>query len=194
MKQRNKSVLAGKIESPVPMEVHHHLPDFEQDHGAFADGLLTQTSDFNYDEIDRALGLVEAAPPDAREQAGELVRQIFAYCFKGKRGLNLRTATAKFVVIAAGLRPDVLGDESQTELAANLGLTKAALSKANVKFQDAFGFKFQRSRSADARAKMRAVRLANPVARNKKPAVGTGNQTVTTEGDTPPAGKESFRF
>jgi hypothetical protein len=120
---------------------------------------LTQTTDFDYDAVDEALRFVEAAPADARAQAGEVIRQVFAYCFG--RG-NLTAAAAKFAVIGAGLRPDVLDDATQTDLAQRLGLTKAALSKASVKFQDAFGVKFSRSRSADGRAKMSARRLGGP--------------------------------
>lgn len=181
MKEHHKAILAGKLETPVDMNEQHHAPTVEQDHVAFADGELTQSTDFDYAEIDRALGLVEAAPPDARQQAGEVLRQIFAYCFQSKRKLNLRTAAAKLAVIGAGLRPDALADESQTELAASLGLTKAALSKASVKFQDAFGIKFSRSRSSDARAAMRASRLAQGgVSRHKRKDTRPSNQTVTT--------------
>jgi hypothetical protein len=124
---------------------------------------LTQTSDFNFDDIDTALGLVEEAPPAARAQAGELVRQIFAYCFKSRQGKpNLKTAAAKLAAIGAGLRPDAFDDATQGELAAQLGLTKAALSKTSVKFQDAFGIKFARSRSKEARQRMAAKRLGGP--------------------------------
>ena len=181
MKEHGKAVLNGKLETPADLNEHHHAPTVEQDHVAFDHGELTQSTDFDFDEIDRALGLVADAPPDARQQAGELVRQIFAYCFKSKRKLNLRTAAAKLAVIGAGLRPDALADESQTELAASLGLSKAALSKASVKFQDAFGVKFSRSRSSAARAAMRAARLAQGgVNRRKRKSAGTSNQTVTT--------------
>jgi hypothetical protein len=188
MKEHGKAILAGKLETPVDLNEQHHAPTVEQDHVAFADGELTQSTDFDYAEVDRALGLVEAAPPDARQQAGELVRQIFTYCFQSKRKLNLRTAAAKLAVIGAGLRPDALADESQTELAASLGLTKAALSKASVKFQDAFGVKFQRSRSSAARAHMAAARLAQDgVSRHKRKDTSTSNQTVTT-GQAEPGG------
>lgn len=145
MKKRNKGILRGKIESPVALEVHHHLPDFEQDHGAFADGLLTQTTDFDYDEIDRALGLVEAAPPDVRQQAGELVRELFQFCFGANRKKLcahwLRTATLRFAVVASATRPEILNDLTHGEIASQLGLTKAAASKALVLFEDKHGIK-----------------------------------------------------
>ena len=186
MKKHGKAILNGKVEQPASMNEHHHRPDVEQDHVGFDAAEVVQTTDFDFAEVDRALGLVEETPPDARQQAGELVRQLFAYCFKSKGKVNLKTAAAKFAIIGAGLRPDALNDETQTKLAARLGLTKAAISKASVKFQSAFGIKFRRSRSVSARAKMRARRLGGP-ARHRKAAadgqsanqLGTSNQTVT---------------
>jgi hypothetical protein len=186
MKKHGKAILNGKVEQPADMNEHHHRPDVEQDHVGFDAAEVVQTTDFDFAEVDRALGLVEETPPDARQQAGELVRQLFAYCFPSQRKLDLRTAAAKLAVIGAGLRPDALNDASQTELAARLGLTKAALSKASVKFQSAFGIKFSRSRSVSARAKMRARRLGGAAIHRKAAAdgqsanqLGTSNQTVT---------------
>jgi len=163
IQKHGKAILAGKVETPGAMvPPPAQMPD---DHAAWQRvsgenyAELTQTTDFDYDAVDEALRFVEAAPADARAQAGEVIRQVFAYCFG--RG-NLTAAAAKFAVIGAGLRPDVLDDATQTDLANRLGLTKAALSKASVKFQDAFGVKFSRSRSADGRAKMSARRLGGP--------------------------------
>jgi hypothetical protein len=184
IKKHGKAILKGKVETPAEIE-KHHFPTVEQDHAGFADGELVQAQEFDFAAVDEALGLVESTPPDARQQAGELVRQLFAYCFS-QRKLDLRTAAAKLAVIGAGLRPDALDDKTQTELARQLGLTKAAMSKASVKFQDAFCIKFSRSRSVSARAKMRARRLGG-LARHRKAAadgqsanqLGTSNQTVT---------------
>jgi hypothetical protein len=164
IKKDGKAILAGKVEQPVDMNERPHHLDIEQDHAAFdASGVVVQTTHFDFDEVDRALGLVEIAPIEARQQAAELVRELFVWCFKSnKRHAPLRTASARFAVIAAGLRPDLLSDDSQTELAQRLGMTKAALSKASVRFQDAFGIKFSRSRSLSARASMRARRLGGP--------------------------------
>ena len=174
MKKHGKAILNGKVEQPASMNEHHIHLDVEQDHAAFAaTGEAVQVVDFDFDEVDRALGLVKETPPDAREQAGELIRQLMAYCFPAGRKLNLRTAAAKFAAIGAGLRPDALSNASQTALAENLGLTKAALSKASVKFQDAFKIKFARSRPLSSRAKMRARRLGGPD-RHHKRAEGDG--------------------
>jgi hypothetical protein len=163
IQKHGKAILAGKIEKPGAMVPPP--PQMPDDHAAWQRvsgenwAELTQTTDFDYDAVDEALRFVEAAPADARAQAGEVIRQVFAYCFG--RG-NLTAAAAKFAVIGAGLRPDVLDDATQTDLANRLGLTKAALSKASVKFQSAFGVKFSRSRSLSARAKMRARRTGGP--------------------------------
>jgi hypothetical protein len=154
----HKGFLRGKIETPVDLNEHRHEPDLQQDHAAFdAPGDLVGVVDFPFEEID---GVLESAPEDARQLAGEVIRQVFAYCFS-KKG-SLTAAAAKFAVIGAGLRPDVLSDATQTDLAKRLGLTKAALSKASVRFQDTFGIKFSRSRNESARAKMRARRLGGP--------------------------------
>jgi hypothetical protein len=155
----HRAVVEGRrIETPVEIS-HRHEPDLQQDHAAFdAPGDLVGVVDFPFEEID---GVLESAPEDARQLAGEVIRQVFAYCFsKG----SLTAAAAKFAVIGAGLRPNAPGldDATQTDLAKQLGLTKAALSKASVKFQDTFGIKFSRSRNESARAKMRLRRLGGP--------------------------------
>lgn len=196
MKEHGAAILAGKVETPGPMvPPPAQMPDGVawQNVSSSGDGQtyaeLTPTCNFDFDALDEALGFVEAAQPSAREQAGELVRQLFAYCFKARAKVNLKTAAAKFAMIGAGLRPDdALHNASQTELAAQLGLTKAAMSKASVKFQSAFAIKFARSRSLSGRAKMRAARLAqHGVNRNKpKAKADTGHPT--------PLGKNSFSY
>ncbi len=160
IKEKGKALLTGKLETPASMTVHHHALTPEEDHAAnIGPGEVVPTIEFDYDEVDRALGLVESPPEDARQLAGEVIRQVFAYCFGNG---NLTAAAAKFAVIGVGLRPSVLSDATQTDLAKRLGLTKAALSKASVKFQDKFGIKFSRSRNESARSKMRARRLGGP--------------------------------
>ena len=188
MKEHHKAILAGKLETPVDLNEQHHAPTVEQDHVALDHGELTQSTDFDFDEVDRALGLVEAAPPDARQQAGELVREIFEFCFKarGKKfsASELKTAAMRFAIVVSGLRPDILNDATHGELAKRLSRTKAAASKASVKFEDKHGFQFARSRSLQAREAMRVARLAQGgVPRNKRAKVAIpAEQPTTTEG------------
>lgn len=162
IRKANAGVLAGKIELPVDLNEHNRESEFEPDLVGFSeDGHRVGVVEFDFAALD---GVLESAPEEARQMAGEAIRENLPYCFGNG---NLTAAAAKFAVIGAGLRPDApgLNDATQTDLAKRLGLSKAALSKASVKFQDTFGVKFGRSRSLSARSKMRARRLGGP-ARN----------------------------
>jgi hypothetical protein len=113
-----------------------------------------------FKDLDEAAELISETPPTVRELAGELFRQVAAFCFRGDK--PLRIATAKFAVIIAGLRPEVLGDRSLAEIGAELHLTKQSMSNHSRKFSDAFKVRFQRSRSFESREHMRAARLGGP--------------------------------
>jgi hypothetical protein len=118
------------------------------------------TENFDFDAVDEALGFIAEAPPSAREQAAELLRRLLTWCFN-HRG-SLRSALIRFTAISAGLRPDLLENRSGRELASALGVTKQAFAHASLKFSDAFGIKFARSRSKEDREHMRAARLGGP--------------------------------
>jgi hypothetical protein len=118
------------------------------------------TTDFPFDEIDQALGFVHESPPAAREQAAELFRTLATWCFSGSK--SLRASMVKFVAIAAGIRPDLLDNRSLRELASELGCTKQNLAHQAVKFSDAWGTKFARSRSKEGRQRMAAARRGGP--------------------------------
>ena len=159
MKKSGKAILNGKTETPAVFEHRHDLTP--EDHaGSVAPGDVVQTVDFNFDDVDIALGLVEAATPDAKQEAAELFGRIMAWTFRPP--VNLRIATARWATICAGIRPDVLNDRTLAELGHEIGLTKQDMSKHGRSFQDVFGFKFSRSRSEQACAKMRARRLGGP--------------------------------
>jgi hypothetical protein len=68
----------------------------------------------------------------------------------------------KFVTIISGLRPELLGDRPGIDLAAELGISKQALTRQSLRFQDAFNIKFSRSRSKDQRERMAAARRGGP--------------------------------
>lgn len=183
MKKHGKAILKGKVETPAEIE-KHHFPTVEQDHAGFADGELVQAQEFDFAAVDEALGLVESTPPDARQQAGEVLRELFQFCFGTQRkklgAKELKTAAMRFAVIVSSLRPDVCNQATHGELAKHLGRTKAAASKALVAFEDRHGIQFARSRRADGRAAMRAARLAQGgVNRNLRQDTGTSYQTVT---------------
>jgi hypothetical protein len=126
---------------------------------------LIRTTDFSFNDVDAALGFIHQSPPEARELAAEMFRQIMDWCFRSNR--SLRVATAKFSVIAGGLRPNLLGDRTMDQIASELGVTKQLLSHYSLKFSDAFQLKFARSRSAEAREHMATARRGGP-ARNIK--------------------------
>jgi hypothetical protein len=177
MKENGQAILTGKIEQPADMNEHHHRLSLEQDHAGFDGTEMTQTADFDFDEIDRALGLVEAAPPDARQQAAEVLREIFQFCFAAPRkkfnGKHLKTAALRLAVIVSALRPDAFDQASHGQLAGRLGLCKAAASKACVAFEDKHQIKFARTRSESARQAMRAARLAQGAVGRHKPKADT---------------------
>ena len=127
---------------------------FDENHDAI------QVTPFPYEDIDEALGFIREAPPEAREQAAELLRQLLAWCFR--RNTSLRAAAVKLVCIASGLRPDTLGDRSMGEIAAEFGITKQAMSAQSRAFGDAFGIRFARGRSKEAREHMARARIGGP--------------------------------
>jgi hypothetical protein len=127
---------------------------FDENHDAI------QVTPFPYDDIDEALGFIHQSPPTARQEAAELFRQLATWCFRGNK--PLRVATAKFAAIAGGLRPDLLGDRTLEEIAIELGCTKQNLSHQSSKFTEAFGIRFARCRSKEARAHMARARIGGP--------------------------------
>jgi hypothetical protein len=113
-------------------------------------------TNFDFDAVDEALGLIHQAPPPVREEAAELFRALASWCFRGNR--PLRSGMVKFVAIVAGLRPELLQDRSGQDLATELNITKQALAHQSLRFSDAFGFHFARSRSKEGRERMAAAR------------------------------------
>ena len=137
------------------------------EHVAFdASHEVMQSVDFNFDGVDEALGFIHRSPPQAREQAAELFRELMTWCFSGN--MSLRSSLVKFTAIACGLRPDLLGNRSGRELATELGITKQGLSRQSVKFEDAWGIQFSRGRLKESRERMAAARRGGPN-RNTRP-------------------------
>ena len=121
------------------------------------------TTEFDYEQVfndlDEGLDFIHKTPPTAREQAAELFRSLATWCFRGQR---LRPAMTKFVAIISGLRPDLLADRTGGDLARELGITKQALTRQSLRFQDAWHIKFARSRSKEGRARMATARRGGP--------------------------------
>ena len=143
--------------------MHQH-----QEHTAFdpeTHGAI-QTVDFNFDDVDEALGYIHHSPPSAREQAAELFRNLATWCFRGQQ---LRPGLVKLIAVISGLRPDLLDNRTEPDLARELGVTKQALSRQSLKFQDAWRIKFARSRSKEGREHMAAARRGGPNRNTKLP-------------------------
>ena len=130
---------------------------FGQNHGSqHQDGL--HSIEFNFNEVDPLLSEIEQAPLDARQQAADLLARIFDYCWRGDGEHRTRTAAARFAVIVRGIRPDIV-ELNSCEIAAELGVTKQAISKLAVGVEDAFGLKFAHCRSKRGRENMRRAQL-----------------------------------
>jgi hypothetical protein len=158
----NAAMLAGREIREDSHNGHYPapVPDFHAGWEDDDEHKLVPTIEFNFDDVDAALGIIHAAPRDARTQAAELFRQLLIWCFAGNP--LLRTALVKFTTIAAGLRPEILDDRTMTELAMEIGVTKQAMSKQATNFSDAFGIKFGRGRSKESRARMADARRGGP--------------------------------
>jgi hypothetical protein len=128
---------------------------FSEDHHE-----LVGTTDFDFGAVDEALGFIHESRPAARQEAAELFRQLAAWCFRGDK--PLRAAAVRFVAIVSGLRPDLVGDRTMKEIASEFGITKQAMSAQSAKFSDAFGIKFARCRSKEAREHMARARIGGP--------------------------------
>src|ERR1017187_1941453 len=121
------------------------------------------TVDFPYEQVfndlDEGLGFIHKTPPPARELTGELFRNLATGCFKAQQ---LRPAMVKFIAIIAGLRPDLLADRTGGDLANELGVSRQALTRQSLRFQDAWRIKFARSRSKAGREHMARSRRGGP--------------------------------
>jgi len=157
IRRKHTAVQHGEPETPADMNA------------AWCDHESVQTEDFDFDllAVDQATRDIFAdASRDSRHDAGTLLGIILAWCFG--RGLSMQKAFRKFVVMTAGLRPDLIGDKSLKEIGSELSITRACMSKHGVNFQRAFHLKFSRGRSEEARRNMSAARLKNPVSRKAK--------------------------
>jgi hypothetical protein len=94
---------------------------------------------------------------------GEVMRSVFGYVFdvhKDKNGLpRLDLAFRKFCCVVWLLRPELLGNMSQAQLAPHLGACRATLSKAIRLYGDAHGIRNALQKRESARAIYRDAQL-----------------------------------
>ena len=185
-------VVEGKSEVPSKAEelpsdptVRHNFDETHHHENGHLCAVAMPEEDFA--ELD---GIIAAQPPSVRQLAGELVREIFLFCFNTNHkkfgASELKTATLRFVVVAAGLRPDLLNNASNGQLARLLSRTKSTASKASCLFEDRFGLQFTRTRGKDARKRMRQARLAQGGANRN---LGKRGKADTGGGQAPPSMK-----
>lgn len=161
IKGSGAATLQGKIESPVEMTYHSDLPSVDQDHAAYtAPGQLVPVVDFPFAQIDEALGFVKQADADTKTLAAELFGRVMMWVWKKPN--TLKIATARFSVLTAALRPDLLDNRTWEQIGDELRLTKQAICKHARVAQKAFNIKFQRTRRQASCALMRAARLGGP--------------------------------
>jgi len=98
--------------------------------------------------------------PDLGLAADGLTRML-QWCWPPRRSVRvgLRVGFRRFVAVSMTLRPELLDNCTFAQVAREVGVTKAALSKHSVDFEREFGLQFRRGRSATARAHMRAARM-----------------------------------
>lgn len=123
-----------------------------------SNGVTDEVVHFDFDAIDRNMGHTRnSTEDDVRAAASEVLSQVLGYCW-GDHGegsvLPMKTAVLRFVAFTAGLRPELLKNQTYSQIGAQLGVTKAAVSKTALAVEARFGIKFARSRQVAARAHM----------------------------------------
>ena len=118
---------------------------------------------------------VNAVPQDEILPAmAKIMRGIFEFCFEStKHGHpDLNHAFRHFVGAVWVLCPDLLGHSTLTDLAPELGVTRACLSNIGRKFADRFQVRGILMKRESARGTYSAARIAY-LARQKKKKPGT---------------------
>ena len=154
-KSRNR--FESQDEHPADMSLRHKRLNPEQDHTAFnAQREVEQITDFEWSKLsswDNSPAAADIREMDAgvRREVGIALSLIFAWSFDG----GLKMAFQRWLILVAGIRPDLLDGASYKQIGEQLGgITKQALSKQALKVQDSLGLKFTRSRDADGRRNM----------------------------------------
>ena len=130
----------------------HYQHGIEHDNVAGLPGHVEPVTHFDYQEVDRNLGL-DGSGKDVEGMAADLLIKILVYVvggrMAGKNGRlhkkDLPAATVRFIAFVAALRPDALGDASYEDIGECLGVSKQMISKAVLQAQKAFGVKFKRT-------------------------------------------------
>ena len=128
---------------------------YEPDHQA------VPVEEFDYSKIDGALGWTERGSPEVAhyEYAVEMATEGFAlflgwvWLLPSGKTRNPESAKLRFLAATATLRPQIFENKSFNQIAASMGLTRAALSKLSVEFADEFSLHFRCQKRSSARVK-----------------------------------------
>jgi hypothetical protein len=141
----------------------------------------------------------QADTSDDLAACGEVMRGVFALVFAQRENINvpvkLDLAFRRFVCLTWLLRPELLGNVSLAELAPQLHVTRAALSKTVRNFGDSLGIRNALMKREGARAIYRDAQLkdhwrtrpkkepaapcgtaGSPVMKNETPNARTSNE------------------
>lgn len=124
---------------------------------------MEPTSQFNYDEVERAIDGQPAADPSA-EMATTALSGLMSWqvsrAILGKKHVCVQTVGLRTVAALWVIRPDLFGGCSLSELASRIksrGVTDTILSRYATEFRDQFNFKGRGQRPDETRARMRAA-------------------------------------
>src|ERR1022692_1150070 len=121
-----------------------HKPRFNgRENGA--DGVV----EFDY-------GFVEREMPDSKSLAADALRDIWAWFWEQP---NFKVAFLKFVAVTGVMRPELLDSESYAQIGKKLNCSRSNISRLAIKFQDAHGVHYRRSKRDGAREKYSAARF-----------------------------------
>lgn len=136
--------------------------------GAAGSGAGLGVTDFNFGALDPVVEECESVP---RERLHRVINAVCEWLYPGRARES--TMLLRGYTLLWFLRPDWLGNPTQVELAARLGVTKQVLGKLINKFRNTFGFYVAGMRGEDAREKFRvnAMARAGELAEARRAAV-----------------------
>lgn len=147
------------------------LADCEAGYGQ--DHHLEPARGFDYDEIDRRLGLVEPPREPHREEVikatGEALHGLidFIVCRGGSR-TNPTSIGRRMLALCCVLQHPAINGQSMTRLAEELNVTKQAVSKIATEISRRWGLHSRGMKSFEARAHYSELRKKNHWRRKRK--------------------------
>jgi hypothetical protein len=137
--------------------------DIGQDRAAFdSGGEIIGTVDFDLATIEPDTEQIDSVTPlSCHSEAAEAVREILRWCWLNSNGkvATAQTAVVRFAALTAATNPELINNETYLQIGARFGVTRAAVSKAALDFQDHYAVHFRRSRPQEYRETARVAQL-----------------------------------